>query len=122
MSTPLQDKLIRTYATTKTIKPAATYNFDYCMRRLRDAIEYAEATQEFVQVRLWAMRAEEAYNADIQAERELTANANEGAKLMHSVCAGMYDTTVDHPIPADLLNIARWQDETETTRKSDYPR
>lgn len=63
----------------------ATYEFDYAMRRLRDAIDYAEQERDFQEARIWANRVEEAYNADLEAERELTANANEGAKLLYSL-------------------------------------
>ena len=68
----------------------ATYEFSYAMKRLRDAIQFVEQgdTGSFSQIRIWANHVEAAYNADIKAEQELTANANEGAKLMHSLATG----------------------------------
>ena len=66
----------------------ATYEFEYAMQRLRDAIDYAQTDGDFQQARIWSNHVEKAYNADIASEQELTANANEGAKLMHSLATG----------------------------------
>ena len=66
----------------------ATYKFEYAIQRLRDAINYSEQVRDYTQIRIWVNRVEVAYNADIKAEQELTANANEGAKLMYSLTTG----------------------------------
>ena len=66
----------------------STYEFSYAMQRLRDAIDYAQTDGDFQQARIWSNHVEKAYNADIASEQELTANANEGAKLMHSLATG----------------------------------
>ena len=66
----------------------ATYEFEYAMQRLRDAIDYAQTDGDFQQARIWSNHVEAAYNADIASEQELTRNANEGAKLMHSLATG----------------------------------
>jgi len=41
-----------------------TYKFDYAVKRLRDAIDYAEQTGEFQQVRKWVNEVEAAYYDD----------------------------------------------------------
>jgi hypothetical protein len=66
----------------------STYEFSYAIQRLRDAIDYAQTDGDFQQARIWSNHVEAAYNADISAEQELTANANEGAKLMYSLSTG----------------------------------
>ena len=66
----------------------ATYKFEYAIQRLREAINYSEQVRDYTQIRIWVNHVEAAYNADIAAEHELTANANEGAKLMHSLATG----------------------------------
>lgn len=76
-----------THATTKTV----TYKFGHAMKMLKQAIEFGEAEGDYSRVRAWAQNVEAAYKADIEAERELTRNANEGAKLMHSLVTGGID-------------------------------
>lgn len=78
----------------------STYEFSYAMSRLRDAIDYAQTDGDFQQVRIWSNRVEASYNADIAAEQELARNANEGAKLLHSLAS--------HDADTDLLT--QWQD------------
>jgi len=86
----------------------ATYKFEHAISMLKQSIEYAEAEGDFSKVRVLAFHVEASYNADIAAERKLTANANEGAKLLHSLATGMYDVDTDE---GNLLK--QWQNEPD---------
>ena len=96
---------------TETLAP---YEFKYAMQRLRDAIDYAQTDGDFQQARIWSNYVEAAYNADIKAEQELTANANEGAHLMHSLATGG-ETSVLSRLDngVDAVDAQRWQDAPE---------
>ena len=92
----------------------ATYKFEYAIQRLREAINYSEQVRDYTQIRIWVNHVEAAYNADIKAEQELTANANEGAHLMHSLATGG-ETSVLSRLDngVDAVDAQRWQDAPE---------
>lgn len=59
------------------------YTFEHAIKMLKQAIEFGEAESDYSRVRVWAHYVEEAHNAEIETQRELTTNANEGAHLMY---------------------------------------
>ena len=92
----------------------ATYKFEYAIQRLRDAINYSEQVRDYTQIRIWVNHVEAAYNADIASEQELTRNANEGAKLMHSLATGGEQSVLSRlDNGVDAVDAQRWQDAPE---------
>ncbi len=90
----------------------STYEFSYAIKMLRQAIDYAQKDGDFQPALAWVNHVEAAYNADIKAEQELTANANEGAKLLHSLATGG-ETSVLSRLDngVDVQDAVNWQDE-----------
>ena len=94
----------------------STYKFEYAIQRLREAINYSEQVRDYTQIRIWVNHVEAAYNADIKAEQELTANANEGAKLMYSLATGGETSVLSRlDNSVDVQDAVRWQDEGSKT-------
>jgi len=87
----------------------ATYEFEYAMQRLRDAIDYAQTDGDFQQARIWSNHVEAAYNADIaskEVEDRILSDMKEGNK------SGVQGT------PSFYLNGSKLTlDSTDTLKK-----
>ena len=85
-----------------------TYDLDYALRCLRDAIDYAEQTGDFISARKWVNEVEKAARDSLEPEREDTLIDTTSAKLIietfeHTACEARKLFIKTYPVLIDPL-------------------